>query len=41
MRPFLQVILNELRRYARKLHVNGSEYGCPVRVAKVGASFTL
>jgi hypothetical protein len=32
---------NNLRRYARQLHVNGSEYGCAVRVAKVGASFTL
>lgn len=41
MRPLLQVIICELRRYARQLHVNGSEYGCPVRVAEVGASFTL
>lgn len=41
MRPFLQVITYELPRYAGQLHVNGSEYGCPVRVAEVGASFTL
>lgn len=30
MRPILQVIIYELRRYARQLHVNGTEHGCPV-----------